>query len=311
MIPACARRTVSPISQERRKMNRFSILILLIIFCGLISCENSLDPLDEETGTYTIYGALNLREQPNYIRVRDINAPFTKAATEPIDGRVLLYNFGTDSVAVLEDRIVEYFDLYHHNFEYVESITPNTQYRVTVERSDGVSRSQTMTTPTIPTPNLEPVNQKCNLPVNFEIAPLEGSTIVIYFGYPVDALRVENIDEDTEWRWGPKYVIDPEDYEQPKTISFTFSPYRELREILRFRSPINICYEVLKTGNIFLRYEHYGRGFYEELTKDTLDVMNTHRFGAFYYDTLAVPIDTLQRCGPECLSKAQKREGDE
>jgi hypothetical protein len=275
-------------------MNKLSIFILIIFFLGLISCGNSLDPLDKGTGTYTIYGAFNLREQPNYIRVRDINAPFTKAATEPIDGKVLLYNFGTDSVAVLEDQIVEYFDLYHHNFEYSENITPNTKYRVTVERSDGASRVLNMTTPTKPDPIIAPVNQECEVPVNFEMGPLNGSTVVVSLGYPPGKDSLNTITENTEWKWGPKYIFESDEGQLTGEVTFTFIPDEQLRLIHKFyRFPTGICREYLKTGYIFLKLEHYGPGFYEDITSDTLDIMKNQRFGGFYYDTLLVLVDTL------------------
>ena len=273
----------------------------MIIFLGLFSCENSLDPLDKETGLYSVYGAFNLREQTNFIRVRELNTPFTEAGTSVIDAKVTVKVLEDEEELELEGEVVKYFDLFHHNFEYAEQAAPNTSYQLTVERSDGASVSLRMTTPTIPSPTTAPVNQKCNFPVTFELEPVEGSTAVIYLGYPVGVDSVQNISDRTEWRWGPKYVFGPNGNEQPRTVSFTFSPFYELREILPFRNPNNLCYETLTTANIFLRYEHYGPGFYEELTRDTLDIMNTHRFGAFYYDTLAVLIDTLQRCGPECL----------
>jgi len=274
---------------------------VLVLFLGLISCENSLDPLDKETGLYSVYGALDLRAETNFIRVRELNTPFTEGGTGVIDAKVTFKALEDEEELELEGEAVEYFDLYHHNFEYAEQVRPNTPYRLKVERSDGASVSLEITTPSMPIPTTAPVNQKCNVPVTFELDPIEGSTVVIYIGYPKLVKKDQKITDDTEWRWGGKYVFAPSNNEQLRKVVFTFSPYDELRRILPFNSPFVICKEKLITGNIFLRYEHYGPGFYEELTKDTLDVMNTHRFGAFYYDTLAVPYDTLQSCGPECL----------
>jgi hypothetical protein len=281
-------------------MSRFFILILLIIFLGLISCENSIDPLDEETGNFTIYGALNVREQPNYIRVRELNDRFTAEATQDIDARVTLFNEADGSTTVLEDKRVEHLDLYHHNFEYDEGIIPNNEYRVTVERSDGSSLSLAMITPVVSSRSVAPVNQKYNLPVTFEMDPLEGSTVVVYFGFPL-VQENEEITENTEWDWGPKYVFGPNGNEQPRTVSFTFSPFFELREVLPFEPMYRICKRILTKANLYLRFQHYGPGFYEDITKDEFNIMNTNRFGSVYYDTLEVPIDTSQICGFECL----------
>jgi hypothetical protein len=283
-----------------REMNKFLVLILLIIFLGLISCENTIDPLDEETGNFTIYGALNVREQPNYIRVRELNDRFTAEATQDIDARVTLFNEADGSTTVLEDKRVEHLDLYHHNFEYDEGIIPNNQYRVTVERSDGSSLSLAMITPVVSSRSIAPVNQKCNLPVTFEMDPLEGGTVVVYFGFPL-VQGNEEVTKNTVWDWGPKYIFEPNGNEQPRKVTFTFSPFNEIREILPFE-PINaLCYRTLTKSNLYLRYQHYGPGFYEDITKDSLNIMNTNRFGSVYYDTLEVPIDTSQICGIECV----------
>ena len=287
-------------------MNKLSILLLIILFLGIISCENSLDPLDKETGLYSVYGALDLRAETNYIRIRDLNTPFVKAQTESINGTVTLQNEQEESSTILESELVEYFDLYHHNFEYDERVIPDTPYQLMVESSEGKSVSLSVRSPTMPVPSTAPVNQKCNVPVNFQIGPLNGSTIAIDLGY-----RSSTPINGDYWRWGPKYVFGPNEYQSSEGITFTFSPFDELREILPYVSPIGICKEYWKTGNIILRYQHYGPGFYEELTKDTLDIVDTHRFGAFYYDTLAIPYDTLQTCGPECLTEIKQKEEDE
>lgn len=44
-----------------------------------------MDPIDQDTGIYGIYGALDLDNQVNYIRIKDLKAEFTEAATDTID----------------------------------------------------------------------------------------------------------------------------------------------------------------------------------------------------------------------------------
>ena len=68
----------------------FQYILLLAASFVFFYCDNSFDPLDEETGIYAIYGVLDLNDSTNYIRIRDLNVPFTAEATESIDAEVSL-----------------------------------------------------------------------------------------------------------------------------------------------------------------------------------------------------------------------------
>ncbi|TVR14597.1 MAG: DUF4249 family protein, partial [Balneolaceae bacterium] len=162
------------------------ILISVLVCVGFSSCDNSLDPIDLETGIYSIYGFLDLNEQTHYIRVRDLNAPFTIEATDSLDATVSLQNLDRGSTVILDSRVWDHEGVNHHTFVYNNQIIPNDTYRLAVERSDGFAVNATITAPTKPEPHVAPLNQNCYVPVDFEMEPLFGSTVVLQTGVRLD-----------------------------------------------------------------------------------------------------------------------------
>jgi len=262
------------------------------LFVFAISCDNSIDPIDRETGIYAVYGILDLNEQTNFIRVRDLNVPFTAEGTREIDAEVTLENLQTGSLQVLESERQQYEDIFAHNFVYNGEVIPETEYRLTVERSDGRAVTMTITTSTKPAPNVAPFNQNCHVPIDFELSPLDGSTVVLRVGFP-------DPDPDEEWWWGREHVLKPNDPQSPGKVAFTFIPHEQVNEIL-LRGNRN-CRDTLHDGNIYLSYTHYGPGFYERISEEPFDIFGSaQRFGALYYDTLAIPVDTSPVCPQDC-----------
>jgi len=255
---------------------------------GLIaSCENKLDPIDRDTGIYGMYGALDLNKQVNYIRVKDLNAEFTEAATENINAMVTFENLETGSIQTLESSKLEWEGIFLHNFIVNGSIEPDTRYRVTAERSDGVEVAIETLTPTKPVPEASPINQDCYTPVTVAFAPTNGSTIGLKLGF----LR-----GDTLWR--VEQIVQA-DQQNRNRISYTFVPQDELD--LFPPGNVTIKCNELSESNVFVAYVHYSPGFYEKIENDPFDILaSTDRLGALYYDTLEVPIDTSRVCPQDC-----------
>lgn len=276
----------------------FLVIGIFLFFSFAISCDNSIDPIDKETGIYSVYGVLDLNEQTNYIRVRDLNVPFTAEATREIDAEVTLGNLQTDLAKVLESERQKYEDIYLHNFIYKSEVIPETEYRLTVERSDGAAVNITVTTPTKPAPQASPLNQNCYIPIDFELSPLNGSTVVLRVGLPPD---YENGEDEEDWSWGRKHVFKSDDHQSPGKAIFTFTPQEQIIEIIRASNIDRRCKEHLHDGNIHISYIHYGPGFYERISEESFDIFRSaQRFGALYYDTLAIPVDTNSVCPQDC-----------
>ena len=259
---------------------RCSHILLIVCFAVSISgCDNSLEPIDEETGIFAIYGFLDLNKQNHYIRVRDLNVPFTREATETIDATVTLHNLTLGTSTLLESEHRAHQDVYQHNFLVSGTIQPNAEYNLTVKRSDGVSVEVQAVMPTKPEPVITPSNPNCFTPVEVELNPLQGGVLVytigVNLGSPSPRFTAERIIRTSG--------------DQPGKISFTFTLAEVVDEVRFFNTPA--C-EELNLDHYMINYRHFGPGFYEKLENDPFDILqSTERFGGYYRVSLVLPMN--------------------
>jgi len=270
-------------------MNLFSLFIGLMLAGAMIAAcdDNELDPIDRDTGIYGIYGALNLDDELNYIRVKDLKAEFTQAATDTIDATVTLENLESGAVQTLGSETLKWEDIYLHNFIVNGPIAPDTRYRVTATSLDGAEVAIETMTPTMPAPHILPINDDCYTPITITFDPSNGGTIVLRLGIQISFLF---------WRTEQVLQADPN---TPEKITYTFTPREELRFIPGGFGDTR-CYE-LRDDTFYIAYTHYGPGFYEKIENDPFDILaSTDRLGALYQDTLTFPIDTSRVCPQDC-----------
>ncbi|MBO6584512.1 MAG: DUF4249 family protein [Gracilimonas sp.] len=264
----------------------FSLLALLVA-----GCDNSLEPLDKDTGVYSVYGTLDLNNSTNEIRIRDLNVPFTEEATTEIDATVTLENLNTGFVEALNfERFFE-AGVYHHNFIVTQNIEANTAYQLTVTRSDGEQVTLTTTTPTYPAPVAEPVNEQCYTPVEVTFDPVYESTIAFFIEFQARDVR--------KTRLGP-YVIRNNSESANEAATYTFTPVDLMKMVPgtlgRYR-----CTDLVIPQFEFY-YAHYSPGFYESIIDNPFNAFeSTQRFGAYYEDQLIIPIDDSRVCPPDCV----------
>ena len=272
---------------------RSTIVIILLLF--LISCDNSLDPLDREKGIYAVSGVLDLNKTENYIRVKDLNAPFTLEATDSLGAVVTFENLESGDRTVLESNRVEEDGVYLHNFRVDEKILPDTPYRLSVEGSDGEDVVIDALTPTNSEPEIHPLNENCYTPINFDINPSNGGTIAVRFGLRIpNRARVDTV-------WQDPIVLTPEVLDGEERISLTFLPNDRIQLVVGPSGFPRLRCVHLNEPAVFISYAHYGRGFYEKVAPNEFDIFgSTDRFGAFYRDTVRVPIDTSRVCPQDC-----------
>jgi len=274
------------------KTSKANYLLFIFVFMSIsYSCDNTLEPLDKETGVYAIYGALDMDEQTNYIRIRDLKAPFTEEATESLDVNVTFENLENGLKSTLDFERQEYEGIYLHNFVVNGEIEPNTKYMVSTKRSDGVTVSITTISPTQPEPDVFPINQNCYTPITVNFEPTNGGKIVYMIRFFLGI----------EWKKGP-YILESGELDQ-NTMSFTFTPKRILSTVISL-SRSSSCYD-LDQPFFDIIYAHYSPGLYpyEEIPADQEPFnifQSTQVFGAFYKDTLNIPIDTARVCPLEC-----------
>jgi hypothetical protein len=257
-----------------------SITCLFILAVYLVACDNAFDPTDRDNGTYSVHGMLDLMEESNYVRVRNMNAPFTLEATENLEATVTMQNLESGEITQLQSSVREYRGVYLHTFSYDEQAIPDTGYLLTVEGSGGFQTQLETVTPTHPEPQILREDDGCTTPVNIVFEPMNGGTLTMRFGTELDT-------EDEDGMWGRIYTFGPSIYEN--SISFTITPLRTAQGI---EASFGTCFSLLPDRNLYLAIAHYSPGFYEELNADVTDILETtRRFGGFYADTLAIPVD--------------------
>jgi hypothetical protein len=135
-----------------------TIPLLLIILLSLNSCDESLDPVKEnDLFYYSMFGYLDSSEEQQWIRVIHLQEE-TDTTGDGIDGIVTLENLESGETSVLNDSLFQYSDdIYAYNFWTEQDIEPAGTYRITAERSDGVTSSVTVDTPeTFEDPEYQP-----------------------------------------------------------------------------------------------------------------------------------------------------------
>jgi len=254
---------------------------MMMIFLG--ACDNSFDPTDPVDGIYSVHGMLDLLEETSYIRVRDMNAPFTLDATEELDATVTLHNLDSGEVTQLSSNVREFEGVYLHTFLFNDGVVPDTPYQLRVESSAGIELELNTLTPTLPVMQVNRDNNACTTPINLVFDPMNGGTMTLRFGLEPDT-------EDEKGRWGFLFVFEPTRYTD--RVSMTVNP---LNMAQGAAGRGGTCSSLLTRGHLYLAIAHYSPGFYEQLNQEVTDILETTRqFGGFYADTLAIPIDTSQ-----------------
>lgn len=255
-------------------------VIAIAALTAIWGCDNSFDPVNTDNTIYSVHGMLDLLEESSYIRVRNMNSPFTLEATEQLDVNVTLDNLNSGESRQLRSSIREYRGVYLHTFSYDEKVLPDTRYLFRVENSSGVQVEMDVLTPTLPVPKITRDNHACTTPVNLAFEPMNGGTITLRFGLELDT-------EDSDGWWGRIITFGPSEYEE--RVSITFTPLRTAQGIAR---SFGTCFAMLPDKNIYVAIAHYSPGFYEQINSDVTDILETtRRFGGFYADTLAIPVD--------------------
>lgn len=266
--------------------NRFLFSALLTVISAiffLVACDNSFDPTDRDNGAYSVHGTLDLLGESSYIRVRDMNAPFTEGPTEELDAVVTLQNLDSGVNTTLDSRVREFEGVFLHTFEFDGDVLPDTRYLLRVENADGVQVELDTVTPTLPVTQIIRDNDACTRSLNLDFEPMNGGTLILRFGLEPDT-------PDRKGRWGRLLEFGPSSYTD--RVSITVNPLRTAQGIT---ASFGICSSLLTKGNLYVAIAHYSPGFYELLNQEVNDILKTtRRFGGFYADTLAIPVDTSQ-----------------
>ncbi len=286
------------------KKNFSRILIVTLLFAisqvVLPGCDNTLEPLDENKGQYSIYGGLNVAKDVNYIRVKNLNVPVGQDSADNFEGIVTLENLNTGATETLENRTVYFDSVATHNFRATMDITTNTKYRVSVEGPNGNTVTKDAQTPaktqySIST-NLDTtvfvpkIDDFCIADYTVTFSPvLPGEAIVadIGFEYTGDEIWLED-----------KLIVAPEGATSTRLV---ISPQDVIDEALDpdgdpFNPPgKDICEKKLTSLVFTVRFQHLGQNFVDRSTSDTLDIpFGTGQLVGIYQDMFSFRIDTTR-----------------
>ncbi|NGP76141.1 hypothetical protein G3570_05830 [Balneolaceae bacterium YR4-1] len=276
----------------------YPTFFFLLFYTG---CDNSIQPLDRENGVYSIYGALDLRDDMNFVRIKDLNRTLQQDTSGVIDATVIIEDLQSGVSDVMQDSIVAFDGVKTHNFYTGMEILPDTRYRVSVERSDGRTVSAEAETPSYSQTNVEPVMEDCLTPIHVTFDPVEeriNLSLNIGFNY------------DGEIQWVPyreSIGAGPGDINNgEKSETFTFIPKTVLDEFTGASNPFSSgaeaigCHQ-LDNDQFYVRYTHYGPNSFESATSDSIQIpRGTGRLLSLYKDTLNFRIDTVNVCWPNC-----------
>ena len=271
-------------------------LFLLSIFAtvALYSCDNSLNPLQKDKGIYSIFGYINVKDDVNYVRVKDLNTPLIDDTTADFSGIVSLTNVDDGSSWVLQDTIVKFDSVSTHNFIIDEKIEPSTTYRIRAERPDGMNVTATTTTPNIAEATAEPVGEDCATPITYSFDPVDPETFIqLQVGFEL---------------YGQFYsvyrILRPETQEgNADRISISLSPSEVIKEGFCGRNPEcplpstppSPC-PLLTKDYLTINYIHYGPDYDYQNDSNVSDSLlipgGTGEFIGLLKDSYQVPIDT-------------------
>lgn len=244
----------------------------VLLFIGLImsiaivaiSCDTSIEPIVMEGKEYSIYGPLNISETPNYIRVHNNKALLTSDETFPLNVEMTFTNLDNGQYEILEDRVIEFGDLYTHNFKVDMPIEYDTRYLV--ELSDGEGISSNLTTVTTQNATINVLADSATCGSNFR---LQLSEVDLDAGERVDVevgAKVGNT-----WLWTTR--ITHHSYDQKtNTLSYNFSPSNVSTALFGLFDAIS-CSE-FSSQNIRYKFTHIGymEGEDQVVIDDTTDL---------------------------------------
>ncbi|MFN1835646.1 hypothetical protein AB2B38_010320 [Balneola sp. MJW-20] len=255
------------------------IMTLLI----MISCDNSLQPIDNFTESYSIYGKLDLKADTNFIRVKDLNTPLLPEATETFEGEVVLQDVNAGTEEVLDFRRIRFEDIFVYNFFTTQAISGQNEYRLQVRKSGEVVSEITARTPEIAGINIQRESESCFSPITVRLDPvMQGEYLTVELSFVFSGIRY------------PRILPLSEQDRTDGIFEFTFTPQSVLDDIF-VNSPVfqfgRVLCRDLSEGNIYMDIVHYGEGFSNRDEDNGLPVPGTFKtLYGLYSEEVLIPI---------------------
>lgn len=171
-------------------------------------CDNRIDPIGGDA-QLSIYGALSLSTDHQYVRVRDLTSPLTPDATRQLDVEVTLERLRDGARFPMRDVVILFDSVHTHNFYRNIALEPEAEYRVVAEHADGRTTSATARMPPILQEETSPPLSGCRDEVQVRLTPITDIRtldIALVYEHNGEAIRVEPGPTTTEL-----FTLRPED----------------------------------------------------------------------------------------------------
>lgn len=288
-----------------KRTTRLTACLLTAIVATTVwmsGCENTIEPFSEGA-TYSVYGALDLDEQRQFIRIKPLHAPLNGARSfRSLDANVTLQNVTEGTSETLRDSVIVFKDdnreVATHNYWTDTPITPSTEYQVVIDDPDGTTVEATTTTPPIKDAFASPESGHCQTAFFVEFPGIKKAERVLSVTIAFDSVDGPldfEIHED----------IYNADHGRPENAFIVFDAAQFLSREFSFpeqnpRTPHceTICSN-LTTGRIILRYTYAGSKWHGDLPErltspiESPTVSNgSGYFGAIAHNQSTIPIRT-------------------
>lgn len=258
-----------------------------------------MELIDEETGLFSIYGALDMNKEINFIRIKDLNVPIENMSDQPLDVEVVLENLTDGTSEVLQDSVVIFDGVPTHNFYTTMEIPPRAEFRVTVMGEDGRTTSAMATAPDLADVHVEPEKPGCRTELEVEISSIELGNVSSQIALEYDGM---------EWGWrGYGHEFD-------ESVTHIFRPQQLLDQIwkdwavnsfdcyvLCYEDPRPQCYQ-LDSDFWRVKYIHFGPDFNKaDLPEDLSIPGGIGEFGIIRTEVIPFQIDSSRIIPPRQL----------
>ena len=156
---------------------------LVLLGCG----SKEINPLEDERGIYSFYGALDMERSTNYIRVRDLRLPHLAEQTIGENTVITFEDLEKGTSIILLDSLVDFSGNITHNYILNKTLQPRQPYRITARRNDGALSESIANTPGITIAGAVPdENVSCGQRITFHfdnVLPSEQIRVDAGFEY--------------------------------------------------------------------------------------------------------------------------------
>ena len=236
------------------------LLAALVATGWLAGCDNTIDPFSRES-YFSIRGYLDLNRSRQFIRVAALNTPIGDT-THTLDATVVLENLATGAADQLKDSVFVFDDgTVTHNFYTDMPIAPETPYRLTVTRSDGIVATAETTTPSMEDPVAAPVEGGDCL-TSYTVAFADPNNLYdVVIAYYYEGVAVEKDKGRNRSTW----------FTQADRSGFRFNPEADLSDVipsqdLRATRAYEVRCSQLDVGRIDVTYTYVSSNWTEDAT---------------------------------------------